>query len=192
MNLIILNWNDYRITSRAHECFQRSQMDQKRKLMDLVFANLALKEETFCYSFKNPSTHWQNCRTVKNGAHDRIRTYDLWIRNPTLYPTELRVQMRKLSLSRRRDICEHSRREGLYNRFRWRLQIVDARPSPRPEIPPSRKCLRFSGICVWCTSRAGFRCGGAMNVSLKRNSLCVYTQSIYIQAAWALYGSSCR
>ena len=27
------------------------------------------------------------------GTPDTIRTYDLWLRKPTLYPTELRVQM---------------------------------------------------------------------------------------------------
>lgn len=30
-------------------------------------------------------------RLVENGAPDRIRTCDLWNRNPTLYPAELRV-----------------------------------------------------------------------------------------------------
>ena len=27
----------------------------------------------------------------QNGTPDRIRTYDLWLRKPTLYPAELRV-----------------------------------------------------------------------------------------------------
>jgi hypothetical protein len=27
----------------------------------------------------------------KNGTPDKIRTYDLWLRKPTLYPAELRV-----------------------------------------------------------------------------------------------------
>src|SRR5262245_51261048 len=31
----------------------------------------------------------------KNGAPDRIRTCDLWNRNPTLYPAELRVLARR-------------------------------------------------------------------------------------------------
>lgn len=31
--------------------------------------------------------------TIKYGTPDTIRTYDLWLRKPTLYPTELRVQM---------------------------------------------------------------------------------------------------
>jgi hypothetical protein len=30
-------------------------------------------------------------KPTKNGAPDRIRTCDLWNRNPTLYPAELRV-----------------------------------------------------------------------------------------------------
>ncbi len=42
------------LTSRAHEYFQCSQMEQKRKLIGFVFANLALKEETLCYSYRKP------------------------------------------------------------------------------------------------------------------------------------------
>ena len=30
--------------------------------------------------------------SVKNGAPDRIRTCDLWLRRPALYPTELRAR----------------------------------------------------------------------------------------------------
>gem|GEM_PF-1490562 len=30
---------------------------------------------------------------ILNGTLDTIRTCDLWLRKPTLYPTELRVQM---------------------------------------------------------------------------------------------------
>ena len=33
-------------------------------------------------------------RVFEDGAPGRIRTCDLWIRNPTLYPAELRVQPR--------------------------------------------------------------------------------------------------
>ena len=52
------------------------------------------------------------CREVEekkdfeNGAPDRIRTCDLWNRNPTLYPAELRVHP-KAVLTRRSD-CGHS------------------------------------------------------------------------------------
>ena len=39
----------------------------------------------------------------QNGAPDRIRTCDLWTRNPTLYPAELRVHVRTQDKCR---LCE--------------------------------------------------------------------------------------
>ena len=32
------------------------------------------------------------------GTPDRIRTYDLWLRKPTLYPAELRVHKTEVSV----------------------------------------------------------------------------------------------
>ena len=44
--------------------------------------------------------------TGLNGAPGRIRTCDLWLRRPTLYPTELRAQnpLRSVSWCARRDL----------------------------------------------------------------------------------------
>src|SRR5690606_16394448 len=35
---------------------------------------------------------WKGRQPGENGAPDRIRTCDLWLRKPTLYPTELRAR----------------------------------------------------------------------------------------------------
>ena len=36
------------------------------------------------------------CIALKYGAPDKIRTCGLWLRRPTLYPTELRAHQREL------------------------------------------------------------------------------------------------
>ena len=40
----------------------------------------------------NPGTGKRNVQPLVNGAPDRSRTCDLWLRKPTLYPTELRAR----------------------------------------------------------------------------------------------------
>lgn len=42
------------LVSRAHECFQRSNMQQKRQLISMVLANLELKGETLYYTMRKP------------------------------------------------------------------------------------------------------------------------------------------
>jgi site-specific DNA recombinase len=42
------------LTSRAYECFNRAQMDQKRKLISFALANLEMDGETLCFSMRKP------------------------------------------------------------------------------------------------------------------------------------------
>ena len=42
------------LTSRAHECFERATIEQKRKLLTLLFANLEMQGTTLCYSLRKP------------------------------------------------------------------------------------------------------------------------------------------
>jgi hypothetical protein len=38
------------LTARAHECFARANIEQKRKLLTLIFANLEMQGATLCYT----------------------------------------------------------------------------------------------------------------------------------------------
>ncbi len=42
------------LTSKAAECFTRANIEQKRKLLTLIFANLEMQGATLCYSLKKP------------------------------------------------------------------------------------------------------------------------------------------
>ena len=42
------------LASRAHECFTRANIEQKRKLLTLIFANLEMQGATLCYSLQKP------------------------------------------------------------------------------------------------------------------------------------------
>lgn len=42
------------LTVRAHECFLRANMEQKRKLLTLIFANLEMQGTTLCYTLRKP------------------------------------------------------------------------------------------------------------------------------------------
>ena len=42
------------LASRAHECFARANIEQKRKLLTLIFANLEMQGTTLCYSLRKP------------------------------------------------------------------------------------------------------------------------------------------
>ena len=42
------------LTARAHECFARANIEQKRKLLTLLFANLEMQGTTLCYSLRKP------------------------------------------------------------------------------------------------------------------------------------------
>lgn len=42
------------LTSRAHECFAHANVEQKRKLLTLIFANLEMQGTTLCYSLRKP------------------------------------------------------------------------------------------------------------------------------------------
>ena len=42
------------LTARAHECFTRANVEQKRKLLTLIFANLEMQGSTLCYTLQKP------------------------------------------------------------------------------------------------------------------------------------------
>ncbi len=52
---------------------------------------------TRCESVCSAATAYCGGQSAVFGAPDRIRTCDLWNRNPTLYPAELRVQRSRLN-----------------------------------------------------------------------------------------------
>lgn len=42
------------LTSKVAESFARANIDQKRKLLTLIFANLEMQGTTLCYSMRKP------------------------------------------------------------------------------------------------------------------------------------------
>lgn len=42
------------LTSKAHECFVRANIEQKRKLLNLLFSNLEMDGTTLCYTLQKP------------------------------------------------------------------------------------------------------------------------------------------
>lgn len=42
------------LISKADECFERANIEQKRKLLTLIFANLEMQGTTLCYSLRKP------------------------------------------------------------------------------------------------------------------------------------------
>jgi site-specific DNA recombinase len=42
------------LTAKADECFARANIEQKRKLLTLIFANLEMQGPTLCYSLRKP------------------------------------------------------------------------------------------------------------------------------------------
>jgi site-specific DNA recombinase len=42
------------LTARAHECFLRANIEQKRKLLTLIFANLEMQGANLCYTLRKP------------------------------------------------------------------------------------------------------------------------------------------
>ncbi len=42
------------LTAKAHECFTRANIEQKRKLLTLIFANLEMHGTTLCYTLRKP------------------------------------------------------------------------------------------------------------------------------------------
>lgn len=49
------------ITAKAAETFRGSTIEQKRRLVGFVFANLQLKGSTLCYSLKEPFFWFTEC-----------------------------------------------------------------------------------------------------------------------------------
>ncbi len=75
--------------------FDKSLLKQKRVLMCSIFPQ-GLNWRYPSYSNTHISPFYRCLMEVKenkvlSGTPDRIRTYDLWLRKPTLYPAELRV-----------------------------------------------------------------------------------------------------
>ena len=42
------------LASRSKECFDRANIEQKRKLLTMIFANLEMQGTTLCYSLRKP------------------------------------------------------------------------------------------------------------------------------------------
>lgn len=63
------------IAANAYEIFQSSPIEQKRKLINFVFANLELKGTTLCYSLKTPFDMMGNLTTCQEWLAfiDRMR-----------------------------------------------------------------------------------------------------------------------
>jgi hypothetical protein len=77
--------------------FSESLLKQKRVLMCSIFPqglswSYPGYSNTSISPFYRSLLAFQN-NQVQNGTPDRIRTYDLWLRKPTLYPAELRVHI---------------------------------------------------------------------------------------------------
>lgn len=49
------------LSSQAHELFKSSTVEQKRRLVNFMFANLNLKGATLCYSLKKPFDQFMKC-----------------------------------------------------------------------------------------------------------------------------------
>lgn len=64
------------IATRAHDHFQCSSTEQKRKLVNFVFANLQLKGTTLCYTLKKPFDQMLNLTTCQQWRDlvDSLRT----------------------------------------------------------------------------------------------------------------------
>lgn len=67
------------LASKAHELFQSSTVEQKRRLVNFMFANLSLKGATLCYDLKKPFDQFIKCT---NEGEWRRLVYDLRT-NPT-------------------------------------------------------------------------------------------------------------
>ncbi len=53
------------LTSEAYELFRGSTVEQKRRLVGLVFANLQLKGASLCYSLQEPFCWFAECRDMR-------------------------------------------------------------------------------------------------------------------------------
>lgn len=64
------------LASRAHQLFQGSTIEQKRRLVNFMFANLELKGTTLCYSLKKPFDQFIGHATESEwrALVDRLRT----------------------------------------------------------------------------------------------------------------------
>jgi hypothetical protein len=102
-------------------------------------------------------------RAGRSGAPDRSRTCDLWLRKPTLYPTELRAQAGILPRAPNERPSAGSRPgRATYNARLRSLRMGCARvfpavpfpvPCPCPSLRPSRPCSVASpGSSYGCTS----------------------------------------
>ena len=83
------------------------------------------------------------------GTPDRIRTYDLWLRKPTLYPAELRVLVatrQRLPL-RRNKINRLSSSSSLSRLLLSKFQTVDFAPWFEISVTPNKYSAR-TGVIV--------------------------------------------
>jgi site-specific DNA recombinase len=64
------------LSSQAHDLFRVSTIEQKRKLLNFVFANLSLDGRTLCYSLRKPFDQFITCTNLQDWRHlvDSLRT----------------------------------------------------------------------------------------------------------------------
>ena len=64
------------LSSQAHELFTLSSVEQKRKLINFVFANLSLNGRTLCFSLRKPFDQFINCTNEQEWLSlvDSLRT----------------------------------------------------------------------------------------------------------------------
>ena len=73
-----------KLTARAHEYFLRANIEQKRKLLTLIFANLEMQGGNLPYTLRKPfdvlAQYWRKYPKVQIGVPGGIRTPDLQLR----------------------------------------------------------------------------------------------------------------
>ncbi|MVM32436.1 recombinase family protein [Spirosoma sp. HMF4905] len=64
------------LSSQAHELFTVSTIEQKRKILNFVFANLSLNGRSLCYCFRKPFDLFVNCTNLEDWRSlvDSLRT----------------------------------------------------------------------------------------------------------------------
>ena len=64
------------LSAKTHELFVASTIEQKRRLLNYVFANLSLNGRTLCYSLRKPFDQFINVVKIEEWRHliDTLRT----------------------------------------------------------------------------------------------------------------------
>lgn len=77
------------LAPRAKSLMRSIEPHDRRKFIGEVVSNPAFDDVGVRYPLKTRSGDCTKCVKMRNGARYRIRTCDLWLRRPALYPAEL-------------------------------------------------------------------------------------------------------